>query len=100
MARAHYHVGYNMTGYLPEMDPYTVSTKRDAINAARTEARMLNDDPCSNDAHYHGNYVQQGSDGDYYLMPRECANVGGAQLHVWYSGPCVEPDCDDDIDNS
>ena len=88
---AHYHVGYNMPGYLPEMDPYTVASPRAAIGAVNGEVKQLND-WCGTDGHNHGSYRVTGSDGDYYLTPRDCAGTG-AQLHVWYSGPCVDSEC-------
>lgn len=87
MARRHYHVGYNMAGYMPEMDVYVVGSKRAAISAVANEARTLND-WCGNDGHDHGSYVKSGGRGDIWLEPRECGGVGGATMHVWYDGPC------------
>lgn len=84
----HYHVGYNMAGYSPEMDPYVVSSKRAAVNAVANEYRSLND-WCGTDGHNHGSYVKSGGNGDIWLTPRECGGVGGATLHIWSDGPCT-----------
>lgn len=90
----HFHVGYNMPGYLPEMDPYVVGSKRAAISAVTEEARRLNEDPCMDDAHSgrHGPYVKRGGNGDIWLTPRPCAG-SGATIHVWYQA-C--PGCGED----
>lgn len=103
MAKTHYHVGYNMPGYMPEMDPYVVSSKRAAISAVKDEASHLNDDYCEEHNGRHHPYVASGraTDGDIWLAPRDCAGTG-AELHIWYQGPCMCPegshmlDCDKD----
>jgi len=94
----HYHVGYNVPGYIPEMDVYVVTSKRDAISAVADEARRLNDDTCMNDAHNgrHGPYIKRGGNGDIWLEARGCAG-SGADYHVWYQ-PCADADCDTNDD--
>lgn len=104
IVRAHYHVGYNMPGYLPEMDPYVVASKRAAISAVADEARRLND-WCGVDGHGHGAYRRSGGYGDVWLAPRDCAG-SGAEFHVWMDGPCMCAegnhmiDCDRDVHNA
>lgn len=80
----HFHVGYNMPGYLPEMDPYIVGSERAAVGAVNREVRFLNEGECGEPSHdgKHGPYRVSGGDGDYYLTPRPCAD--GAELHAWY----------------
>ena len=99
MTTRHYHVGYNMPGYMPEMDVYTVSSKRAAISAVADEARLLNSDPCDVEAHNgrHGRYVKRGGNGDIWLTRREPCGYG-ADLHVWYQ-ECQDVTCSTDEDD-
>ena len=52
----HYHVCENTPGYLPDSDPATFTSKRDAMAYARSLASELRDD----------GYHVRGSHGNYY----------------------------------
>lgn len=54
-----YLVGHNMVGYLPDSDPYYVRTKRAAIAASYSDAKMGRDED--------SRFKLNGKAGDYWL---------------------------------
>ena len=70
----HYHVGYNMPGYLPENDPDVCKLKSDALRGLKFWRDHLNEE---------NEYRQEGklAWGDVYLR----AKRGGPDWHLWIS---------------
>lgn len=92
MARAHYHVGYNMPGYMPDPDSvHTVGSKRQAAASIMSDVEAYQDMDCIEHGYDHKPYHKAGraKDGDVWLTPREC--IGGSDFHFWYQA-CV---CDE-----
>ena len=77
MSKPHYHVVENTPGYLPESDPYTTTSRRDAERYAAQLAAELREE----------GYRVRGARGDYYAE-RDADDLG----RVVEVMPCLD-DC-------
>lgn len=68
MALIHYHAGWNMPGYLPEMDPGTFETEAEGQSFIEWEQESVLDDD------------------DQYID-------GGSDPYVYWVEPCYEEEC-------
>lgn len=100
MPKRHYHVGHNITGYIPDSDPYVVSSHRAAVSASYQDAR----DHVSDDDYYSATPEERrlyniskptmaGCDGDYWVDDGRSLDT-----HYWISGPCMCEEGSEELD--
>ena len=87
----HYHVGSNTPGYLPEADVYTVSTKRDAMNALAYDVKRYIESEWDLPRGQRRTGKGSVKSGDVYFdRPGDAHDLG---LHFWWT-QCAETDCE------
>lgn len=93
--RPHYHVTEGMNGYMPDNEPETYRTKRDAGEAAKWRADLWREFNRDTDPDYR--VTVRGNKRDGYVIDRPNDPY---YLPIYISiEPCTDPACLDEEDN-
>jgi hypothetical protein len=88
-ARCHYHVVENVPGYMPETDPDTCTTRREAEQCALERAKRYRED-------WDGNYRITGNKRDgYTISDLHRTHDLGVVIEI---SECTDPQCLEDLE--